>query len=98
MVDLPAGRHAVFRKDMYYVYILKSLRTGEFYKGLTSDLDRRLQEHLSGKSFSTKSMQPLKLIYVEICQSRDEARKKEKFFKSGFGREIIHELAEVMEW
>ena len=79
---------------MYYVYILKSLRTGEFYKGFTDNIDRRLQEHISGKSPSTKTRLPLKLIYVEICSTREDARNLEKFFKSGYGREIIKELAE----
>ncbi len=81
---------------MYYVYVLKSLKTGEFYKGLTNNLDRRLQQHFSGKSPSTKTRLPLELIHVEICQNRIEARNREKLFKSGFGREIIHELIQTM--
>lgn len=83
---------------MYYVYVLKSLKTGEFYKGLTDNIDRRLQEHFLGKSPSTRFRLPLILIHVELCNDREEAREIEKFFKSGFGREIIQELAEVVEW
>ena len=79
---------------MYFVYILKSLKTEEFYKGLTDDLSRRLKEHMNGKCNSTKDRLPLKLIHVEVCSTREEARKLEKFFKSGYGREIIKELAE----
>ncbi|HVZ67567.1 MAG TPA: GIY-YIG nuclease family protein [Patescibacteria group bacterium] len=77
---------------MYYVYILKSLKTKEFYKGLTGNLDRRLDEHFRGKEKFTKTMLPLTLVHVEICDTRDNARQLEKFFKSGFGREIIKEL------
>lgn len=77
---------------MYYVYILESIKTKEIYKGLTENLDRRLKEHFQGQSRSTKSKRPLKLIYVELCESREEARTIEKFFKSGFGREIIKEI------
>lgn len=80
---------------MYYVYVLKSLKTKEFYKGLTADIDRRLQEHFSNQSPSTKSRLPLELIHVEVCSSRQEARKLERYLKSGFGREIIKELAEM---
>jgi len=77
---------------MYYVYILKSIKTGEFYKGITNDLERRLLEHNSGKNFSTKGKRPWKMIYYEECSDRIEARRKEKYFKSGFGRELLKNL------
>ena len=93
---LPAGRRAGLKK-MYYVYVLQSLKTKEFYKGLTDNFDRRWDEHLKGKSNWAKNNLPLKLIHVEICTDRLEARKLEKFFKSGYGREIIEELAEYYE-
>ena len=83
---------------MYYVYILQSLKTGEFYKGLTDDFDRRLNQHQTSKSPSTRNKLPLRIVHIEICKDRHEARKIEKFFKSGYGREIIRELAEVVEW
>ncbi len=83
---------------MYYVYILQSLKTEEFYKGITDNLNRRVAEHLRGKSNSTKNKLPLKLIHVEVCSSRIEARKLEKFFKTGYGREIIEEIGAVVEW
>lgn len=97
LVYLPAGRQARKISKMYYVYILKSLKTGEFYKGLTDNLDRRLNQHLSEGSKTTKSKLPLELVHVEICKTREEARKFEKFFKSGYGREIIKEIAEVVK-
>lgn len=82
---------------MFYVYILQSEKTKEFYKGLTDNPERRIDEHFKGKSLSTRSKLPLKLIHVEICENRREARKLEKFFKSGFGREIIKEIAAMVE-
>ena len=82
----------------YYVYVLKSLKSGHFYKGMTDNIERRLHQHNSGLVKATKSQLPWKLLHVELCDSRAEARKLEKFFKSGFGREIIAELAEVVEW
>lgn len=81
---------------MFYVYVLKSLKTGEFYKGLTDNLNRRIEEHSDGKSRSTKNRLPLELIHVEIYDTRDEARKIEKFFKSGYGREIIKEISKTL--
>lgn len=86
-----------YSEKMFYVYILQSLRTGEFYKGLTDDINRRLKQHKDGKSPSTKKLLPVRLIHVEICDNRQKARELEKYFKSGFGREIIKEIAEVAE-
>jgi putative endonuclease len=77
---------------MYYVYVLKSLKTGQYYKGLTDNISRRLNQHFSGKSPTTKYYLPVELVHVEICDNRSEARKVEKYFKTGIGREIIKEL------
>ncbi len=73
----------------YYVYILKSLKDDTLYIGLTNNLKRRLQQHNNGTNFSTKHKIPLILIYKEIACSLVEARKREKYFKSGCGREFI---------
>ena len=69
---------------------------------MTHQLDLRLNQHSEGKVFSTKNMLPLHIVHVELCGSRLEARRLEKFFKSGYGREIIKEIleehADVVEW
>lgn len=91
LVDLPAGRRVRFR-TMHFVYVLQSLKTGELYKGLTDNFDRRLFQHSNGKIVSTKNRLPFRIIHVELCETRVEARKMEKFFKSGFGRETIKEI------
>ncbi|MEX2028201.1 MAG: GIY-YIG nuclease family protein [Candidatus Curtissbacteria bacterium] len=88
----PACRQAGIHAIMWYVYVLKSLSKNDFYKGLTDNLDRRLRQHFSAQVVSTRLKLPLELIHVEICESRVEARRVEKFFKSGFGREVIKEL------
>lgn len=88
-----AGADQKNLKLMYYVYILRSLKTGNFYKGLTNNVNRRIAEHLNGSIQTTKNSGPWKLVHVEICNSRIEARKLEKYFKSGFGREIIQEIS-----
>jgi putative endonuclease len=92
LVNLPAGRQARRSQKVYYVYILRSLKTGEYYKGLTNNIDIRLEQHFQGKSATTKKMLPLKLVHVELLSLRSEARILEKYFKSGFGREIIKEI------
>ncbi|MBI2595706.1 GIY-YIG nuclease family protein [Candidatus Daviesbacteria bacterium] len=79
---------------MFYVYVIKSHKTGEFYKGFTDNLERRLHQHSLGNSTFSKNKLPIELIHAELCNSRKEARKLEKYLKSGFGREIIKELSE----
>ncbi len=73
---------------MYYVYILKSEQNNHYYTGLTNDIDRRLLEHNSGGTKSTKAHVPYKLVYKESFPTRVEARNREKFLKSGIGREF----------
>ncbi|MFA3783790.1 GIY-YIG nuclease family protein [Melioribacteraceae bacterium 4301-Me] len=50
---------------MYYTYILKSQFNGTYYKGSTSDLEKRLKFHNAGKSKYTKKYRPWKLHYYE---------------------------------
>ena len=75
---------------MYFTYILRSETTGVFYKGHTQDLSVRLLEHNNGKGGSfTKKHVPWVLLYSEQYQTRAEAMKRERYLKSGKGREWI---------
>jgi putative endonuclease len=76
----------------YFVYVLKSEIDGRLYKGQTSDIDKRLNEHNSGKTKSTKGYKPWKLVYFETFETRDEAVLREKYFKTGSGREFLNDL------
>ncbi|MEK7130269.1 MAG: GIY-YIG nuclease family protein [Patescibacteria group bacterium] len=77
---------------MYYVYILKSLKSGRLYKGCTDDLKRRLNEHNKGQEKYTKTGIPWKLVYYESFSNKTDARREELFLKSGKGRERIQYL------
>ena len=66
---------------MFYTYLLKSLKDDELYIGYTNNLKRRFQEHNLGKSKSTKSRKPFKLIYYEAYLSKDDAQKRERNLK-----------------
>ncbi len=76
----------------WFVYVLKSLKDKNLYIGLTSDLDKRIERHNNGYEKATKGRRPFKLLHFEQYESRPEARKREKYLKSGFGREIIKKL------
>ena len=78
---------------MYYVYVMRSLKDGRLYKGFTSNLKRRIKEHNSGQTKSTKGFVPLELIYFEKVNSREEARNREKYLKSGQGRDFLKTMA-----
>jgi len=67
---------------MYHTYILKSLKDGSYYKGVTHDLENRLKYHNSGKVRSTRSQRPWILHYSETFNTKKEAIQREHFFKS----------------
>jgi putative endonuclease len=75
----------------YIVYILKSGRDQKRYIGVTKDLRRRLQEHNSGLVKSTKNRRPFELIHREEFSTKSEALKREKYYKSGQGRQYLKE-------
>lgn len=66
---------------MNYTYILKC-RDGSLYTGWTTDLERRLKEHNSGKGAKyTKSRRPVLLAYYETFDTKEEAMKREYAIK-----------------
>ena len=80
--------------QMYFVYILLSEKDDKFYTGITNNIERRLKQHNKGNK-STRSIinrGPFKLVFAQICDSRENARELEKYFKSGTVRELRNEL------
>jgi len=75
---------------MFHAYVLQN-KEGILYKGFTSDLKKRIEQHNAADSFKhwTKNKGPWKLIYCEEFFSSKEARKRESFFKTGKGREFL---------
>lgn len=74
---------------MYQVYVLRSRQRNYIYVGLTSDLEKRLVRHNSGWEQTTKRFAPFDIIHTEQYKTRVEARKREKYLKSGCGKEWI---------
>ncbi len=72
-----------------YIYILLSLKDKKFYTGFTKDLKDRLSEHAQGEVKSTKNRRPLKLIHYEYFINEGDAKAREVFLKSGFGRKQL---------
>jgi len=77
------------------VYALIS-QEGRIYVGQTADLDKRLRDHNLGRVFSTKGYRPWRLLYKEEVVDRVSARIREKYLKSGCGKEFLKELPKPM--
>jgi putative endonuclease len=80
----------------FFVYVWQSKKDSRLYVGFTIDLDKRIQEHNNGKTKSTKGFRPWVLVYKEIVETRELARSREKFLKSGIGKKIIKEYIQHM--
>lgn len=74
---------------MEFVYILQSEKDGNLYTGWTNDLRKRFLSHNSGQVISTKSRVPFKLIYFEACLDRNDAKKREKYLKTAWGKRYL---------
>lgn len=66
---------------MYYLYIIQSTKRVWRYIGITSDVQKRLAQHNSGKTTSTKPYKPFSLIYTETFLDKTTARKREIYLK-----------------
>lgn len=77
---------------MYYVYILYSKRDYNLYVGCTNDIKRRFREHNDGKIVSTAKRVPLLLIFYETFINKSDAFAREKWFKTGFGRNHMKKM------
>jgi putative endonuclease len=81
----------------YFVYVLRSAKNGRHYTGSTNDIHKRLAEHNSGQTKSTRHTGPYSLVYSESFASRPEAARRERALKSGKGREELSRILQQSE-
>lgn len=74
---------------MFYTYVLRSKVDSKYYIGFCRDLRKRFVEHNQGRVPSTKSRIPFDLVYYEAGLSEEKAIRREKYFKTGFGRGFL---------
>ena len=74
--------------ENYTVYVLRD-SYGKLYKGLTNNLKRRIREHETGRTITTRKMGGLSLVYTEEYNDFSTARKRELYFKSAAGRRFL---------
>jgi len=77
---------------MFYIYVLISEKTGRRYVGMSKDPEKRLIQHNSGFTKSTKAYRPWKIVYQEGFETLVEAVNREKYLKSGVGREFLDKI------
>jgi len=74
---------------MFYTYIIQSLKDQNLYVGFTDNLKERFAQHQKGKVNATITRKPFRLVYYEACINKELAIKREKYFKTGFGRRYL---------
>ena len=79
---------------MFYVYVLKSLKSEKFYIGSTVNIERRLEGHNRGKTTSTRNKGPCVIVYHESFQTRGMAVTREKQLKSYKGGNAFKQLTD----
>ena len=74
---------------MHFVYVLESSKDKNFYVGYSKELKQRVEKHNRGLVPATKQRQPLRLVYYEACLSKNDAIRREKYLKTGWGKRFI---------
>ena len=75
---------------MQYTYVLLSERDDRLYTGSTGGLRARFRDHNAGRVHSTAYRRPMKLIYYEACLHPADARRRERFLKTGKGKRYLN--------
>ena len=77
---------------MFHVYVLKSEKTGRRYVGSCENLETRLRRHNLGHSKATRHGAPWTLVHSETFANRVDATRRERYYKSGRGRDELNRL------
>ncbi len=86
------GKLVPKKSDKYFAYVLEC-ENGSLYKGFSKNLYMRIDQHLSGQGAKwTKEHKPVSIIHFEEFETEKEAIEREKYFKSGSGREWINDI------
>lgn len=66
--------------EYFYTYILKC-KDNTYYVGHTDNIENRMCQHKLGLSSYTSLRLPVKLVFLELFQTRDEAFESERKIK-----------------
>lgn len=80
---------------MYFVYVLLSKNDNQFYVGFSANVEKRLSEHNAGENQSTVSRRPLILLYYEAHLSKEDALRRENYFKTTKGKSTFRQMIRI---
>ncbi len=75
----------------HYVYIIYSLSYSKYYKGYSTNPQKRLAEHNDRKSRYTKHYTPWEIVFLQSFDKKEAALKREKSLKK-YSKVQIEEL------
>jgi putative endonuclease len=78
--------------NKFGVYILRSLKNNSYYIGSTSNIEKRLLQHNSGSTYTTKKLRPLVLARFISCDSLIQARQTEYKLKKYKRKDIVEKV------
>ena len=73
----------------FCTYVLQSEKDLLLYCGFTTNIEKRIKDHNSGGTNSTSKRRPLKLIYCEFFLSKEDASRRESYFKTTVGKRML---------
>ena len=73
----------------HYIYVLRSKKDKSLYVGYTRNVFKRLRYHNLGLNFSTRTKKPWVLIYFEAFLDKEDALRREKYFKKTQGKRAL---------
>ena len=74
---------------MFYVYVIEHQKTELIHVGFTQDLSKRLKEHNQKGFLTSKKENSWRVIYYEAYLHEIDARKREEYFRTHIGRNVI---------
>ena len=74
---------------MYYVYILRSIRSGKLYTGFSKNLRNRLAKHKAKGVQTTKRFGKIELVFYEAYKCEGDVRRREKYLKTTKGKRAL---------
>ncbi|MCX6702953.1 MAG: GIY-YIG nuclease family protein [Candidatus Wolfebacteria bacterium] len=77
---------------MHGIYVLRSKKDGGLYVGYSAKIRERFVEHQKGNVASTKDRRPWEVIYCELYKNSRDAMQRERFLKTGWGRNYIKKI------
>lgn len=68
------------------------MKDNKLYIGYSRNLKERIKYHNNGKVEATKNRRPFELIYYEAFKNQQDATNREKFYKTGWGRNHLKKI------